>query len=435
MNKIKSLLRSENGVVLLGNVAASAIGLLSFMLLARSLTKSDFGEWALFISAAGLIDLMRTGLVRQGMVRAFNTADNESDKNTIIASSGFLSVGITVLSALVIATLGVLVDWSNWSMNLFFDYYPVLAVATLLWNFDTWVAHASGSYRRMNLLRLGVNGLFISFLLIGLLTPFSLEQYLWGYIGAQLLVSLVVVKHLSKYKWRMIRRKTVLSLLHFGKHSLATLAGSNLLKSADNLIIGAMMGTEAVAVFAIPMKVLDVMEIPLRGFVMTAYRNLTIKYKNNDLIEYKRLLKKNIGLLTLLCFPLAIVMLVFPAQVITIMGGENFNDSYQILQVLTIPLVLLPLDKFMGASFDSIGKPSLNATKVWIMVAVNILGDLLAIYYFQSIISVAIVTTINIALGIGFAWIKHPILTSPTHLLDSFFQKSKIKVQSAKSDF
>ena len=434
MHKIKHLLKSENGVVLIGNVSASIFGLLSIMLLARSLSKSSFGEWALFISAAGIIDLMRTGLVRQGMVRAINTADSEQDKNTIIASSGILSIGITLLSALVVAGLGMLVDWSPWSMSLFFDYYPILAVASLLWNFDTWVSHANGAYRRMNLCRLGVNGLFVSFLLIGLLITFSLEQYMMGYIGSQVFVSLVATKSLWRYKKHMIRLEQVRSLLHFGKHSLATLAGSNLLKSADNLIIGAMLGTEAVAVFAIPMKVLDVMEIPLRGFVMTAYRNLTIKFKNNDLNGYKNLLKKNISILTLLCLPLAIVMLLFPELIISIMGGNNFQDSNQILQFLSIPLILLPLDKFLGASFDSIGKPGLNASKVWIMVVVNIIGDIVVIYHFSSIIGVAIVTTINIVLGIGFAWVQHPIIPSPKQFFDSFFQKSKIKVQSAKSN-
>ena len=92
LNKLKSLLNSDNGIVLIGNLMASALGLGIFMLLARNLSKSDFGAWALFISSAGLLDLMRTGLVRQGMVRTIATS--KSDNQSTLASAGFLAAAI-----------------------------------------------------------------------------------------------------------------------------------------------------------------------------------------------------------------------------------------------------------------------------------------------------------------------------------------------------
>lgn len=433
MHKIKNLLRSENGVVLLGNVTASGIGLLTFMLLARSLGKSNFGLWALFISAVGLMDLMRTGLVRQGLVRAFNSTQSQEKQSEILAASGVLAAAITAITALIVFISGLAYDWSNWSLDLFFRYYPLLAVASLPMSLDTWISHAKGQYRRMNALRVAVNGLFFLAAIGSQLITIEFHLLLWCYIAVHGLISLFSIRQLTTLNWKWAGSDLLKEQLHFGKHSLATLAGSNLLKSADNLIIGAVLGTEAVAIFAIPMKVLDLMEIPLRGFVMTAYRKLTIEHHNQQLSHYQQILQTNIVRLTLLCTPLAAAILLVPDFIINVLGGSGYEESKNILLLLVIPLMLLPLDKFLGASFDSIGKPGVNATKVWLMVVINIVGDWLVLHYFQSLMGVALVTIINITMGIVFGVVQHPLIDLKSINLKRFIQKSIINLQSAKS--
>ena len=66
MRKIGHILRSDNSKVQLGNLTASALGLGTFMLLTRGLDKESFGQWAIFMVCVGLVDLLRTGLGRQG---------------------------------------------------------------------------------------------------------------------------------------------------------------------------------------------------------------------------------------------------------------------------------------------------------------------------------------------------------------------------------
>ena len=52
-----------------------------------------------------------------------------------------------------------------------------------------------------------------------------------------------------------------------------TLIGTNLLRSADTLIISlSPMGTAAVALYSIPMKLVELQQIPLRSFAATAFR-------------------------------------------------------------------------------------------------------------------------------------------------------------------
>ena len=430
LNKLKSLLNSDNGIVLIGNLMASALGLGIFMLLARNLSKSDFGAWALFISSAGLLDLMRTGLVRQGMVRTIATS--KSDNQSTLASAGFLAAAISIMSSIGVWILSLSMDWSNSGLEIFMRFYPILNLVTLPWNFDTWYMHAQGKYRRMNALRLLVNVVFISLVVAGSFLGFNLEEFVWAYLAANGLISIYSFSSLREIHWKEISKTEIKALLDYGKHSLATLTGANLLKSADNLIIGALMGTEAVAIFAIPMKALDLMEIPLRGFVMTAFRRLSQLHNAGQKEAFKSLLFKNISKLTVLCIPVALSMLIVPDWIIRILGGDSYEDSYTLLRILSIPMLLLPVDKFFGASLDSIGKPRINAIKVWIMVIANVAGDFLAIWLFDSLVLVAIVTIINIIAGILFTLVSHPYLKSTAVTVKSN-QKSIIHIQSANS--
>lgn len=408
MKKLHSLLKKDNSKVLLGNLSASAFGLLSFMILARALTQTDFGKWALFVSLAGLLDLMKTGLVRQAYVRAI-TADYTKQSHLSVTASAWLIALVSSAFLAVLAWLIGLFISDQHSLHLFFSYYPIFGLAALPYLMDTWQSHATGSFSRMNNLRLFVNLLFISFLVIGWKMNWGLDVLMWGYIGSHALVSIYSV--LSKI--RLIRlgqatKEHVLKLLHFGKHSIATLTGSNLLKSADSLMIGAFMSTEAVAIYAIPLKLLDLMEIPLRGFLMTSFRQLTQFHEAGKQLEFKGLLTNMIGRITLFFLPVAIVILLFPDVAIRLLGGDGYAESVALIPIFLLIMLLLPLDKFIGVSFDSIDKPGINASKVWLMVIVNLIGDIIVIQLIGELWAVALVTLFNILAGIAFGYFQHP---------------------------
>jgi len=53
-----------------------------------------------------------------------------------------------------------------------------------------------------------------------------------------------------------------------------------------------------------------------------------------------------------------------------------------------------------GIALDSINKPKINAIKVFVMVAANIIGDFIAIFVFKSLILVAVASIIFTLIGI-----------------------------------
>ncbi len=410
LNKILKKLNSDNGVVLIGNVLASAVGLVTFMLLARVLTKAEFGAWALFISAAGLLDLMRTGMVRQGMVRALSIEKDEDEKQSILATSGLMALGLSLIAALVIGSINLLADTSEWSLNIFFVFYPIYVLVTFPSSLDTWKSHAEGRFKRMNGLRLFGNIIFLSFVASEFYDHFTFTQFIWAYMLTQGIVSVYSLITLIRIRWQAFSKTRFAQLIAFGKHSLATLAGSNLLKSSDSLLIGAFMGNEAVAIYAIPLKALDLLDIPLRGFAMTSYRILSNYFEDQNQTAFNNHLWGKVKQLTAIFLPGVIVIAIVPQFVVAVLGGEGYGESALILRILTIPMILMPLEKYMGMSFDSINQPKWNAMKVWLMVGLNVIGDVIVLYFFESLYLVAVVTITNISLGIAFSLLNHPYL-------------------------
>ncbi len=405
MRKLITMAKKDNSKVLAGNLLASLFGLLNFMLMIRLTSKSDFGLIVIFLSAAGLADLIRTGFVRQGLVRqlVINDADN---KSSLIGSSWLLHI----LTGGFIALLcyASLVGFSLLSFDIdrfvvLIQFYPLLLLASIPHQMESWLAQGKKNYLTMNMFRLAVNILFFLILIFhygGQLSVTELVQYLilcHAVISLLALIYFQSIKEIMYAKWNQM-----ISLFNFGKYSLSTLAGSNLLKSTDTLLIGLMINAESAAVYAIPFKVIELLEIPLRGFVMTSFHSLTQSFKQNNRMEYSKHFQVSVLRLTVAFLPIVLVSLFIPQFVVELLGGSNYGESVFVLQVLAFAMILLPMDKFAGMALDSNNQPDVNAKKVWMMVIINFIGDLIVIYLNGPLWLIATITILNILFGMFY---------------------------------
>ena len=77
-------------------------------------------------------------------------------------------------------------------------------------------------------------------------------------------------------------------------------------------------------------------------------------------------------------------------------------DIIALVQILSVYGLLLPIDRMTGIGLDSINKPNINALKVMVMLGANIIGDVIAVFVFNSLEFVAISTLVFTSIGIGF---------------------------------
>ena len=409
---IKNVLQNKNILSLLTNVSISAFSLLGFLLLVRSLDKENFGAWILFTTASGLIEMMRFGLTRTALIRFLSGAQIEQRDN-IIGSNWLISFVVTAILAGLISLIYLIfssfIDHSGYEY--FFVWYPLLMFFNLPFNNALAIFEADQKFGSILILRLSTGISFTAFLIVNLfLIKVDLTTIIVVHLGIHLVASIYcIVKKLDSFQLMLkSSRETVVMFLNFGKFTFGTLLGSSLLKSADVIIIGlSPLGSAAIAIYSIPLKLIELMQIPLRSFASTAYPKISKASIKGAQDEVIKLFYTYSGITTLLFIPLSIICFLFSETFILILGGEQYLDSIVpiiIFKIFAIYGILLPMDRFTGIVLDAINKPKINFYKVLAMATTNILGDVIAVFIFDSLILVAVVTIIFTIAGQFLGW-------------------------------
>jgi O-antigen/teichoic acid export membrane protein len=338
-----------------------------------------------------------------------------SDKNS---ATDFISAGWW-LALMATCSMGLLVYFSGWlledsypAFRAFFRYFPLLLVVSLPYHFNIWASHGLHKFNRMNVLRLGLNALFLGWVFIGYQLTWTFPTIMMGYLGSHALLSIL---SLLQFRWARLPLLEfdwvkINLLWQFGKNSVLTLSGASLLKSADHLLIGALLGPQAVAVYSIPAKLVDLVEIPLRAFVVTSFPRLSKLHQQGQRTTFVQSFYHFSGGLTLLLVPILLIMLFFPGEILQMLGGSAYK-SKEILMPFLLVMLLLPLDKISGVALDSVRRPDLNARKVWLMVILNLLGDLIILHFFHWTAGVVWISVLNMLLGLLMVFKFHPFLS------------------------
>jgi O-antigen/teichoic acid export membrane protein len=427
IGKIKRLLKSNESLSLIGNMSVAVFGFFGFMLLARTFTKELFGEWLLYLVTAGLIEMLRFAITRVSIIRFLSGAKGD-ERAQLIGSNWLLGLLLTlIIIILIIAVKFLFPGWVNNSgYYYFFTWYPLLAILNLPYNNALGVLQADQKFMSILTIRMTSKGGFFLFILINFLfLNWGVQQVIFTHLAVNLLTSL-----LSIFKgWDGIKnifkatKENNNKLFHFGKFTIGTMIGSNLLKSADTILIGlSPFGAAAVALYSVPLKLTEVMEIPLRSFLATAFPKMSNASINKDPETVKKVFYTYAGAITILFIPMIVVCIIFAKFFILILGGEQYTQTLIpifLFQIFAIYTFFLPIDRFTGVALDSINKPKKNFYKVMAMVTLNIVGDLIALFVIKSLIAVAIVTIIFTIAGqiIGFSFLSKEI---PVNYKDLF---------------
>jgi len=124
----------------------------------------------------------------------------------------------------------------------------------------------------------------------------------------------------------------------------------------------------------------------------------------------------------------------FSEPFILLLGGEQYMDSIipiVIFKIFAIYGILLPMDRFNGIVLDAINKPKINFYKVLAMAMTNVIGDIIAVFVFESLIMVAGVTIIFTIGGLFLGW-YYVSRYLPINLTAMFFESKQFCVSWLK---
>lgn len=407
--KIIKILQNDNALTLSTQVMSAGLGLIAFIILARWMERSAFGLWLLYLTAFNFMEMLRAGMLHQAIVRNISVIEDEKNKKQMIGSSWAIALLFSLVLCFLLAAVAFFAPGlgKQSGLELFFMGYPLVIWFTLPLSMAQWIKHAEQDFMKMGVITVMGSLIFLGTLLVCIayleeiseLLVFSLHTL------SRLMTSLfVMLYNWSRLRYlRFFRKDMMIQQFHFGKFSMITLIGTNLLKSADVFIIGYFLGPVMVAVYSLPLKLIEIAEMPLRALTTTAFPKLSKLYAT---AQYEQLLKffgnQVFVLSAFLLIPLVLGQLL-AEPIIRILGGEEYLDGVWVLRIFMFFIFFLPIDRLSGILLDSIGKPQINTLKVGIMVLVNILGDLVAVLVFESLWMVALVTILNVLFGIMIA--------------------------------
>lgn len=402
---LRRIFYSKSILSLAGNASAAILGFASFALLARSLDKTAFGNWIIFITITTLLELLRTGFLQTPLIKFIAGADERTQKEII--GSGWVFAFILTAAMSLLCSLATLILSHFYTDSTFlslFKWMGLFIIISLPYNFASWNLQSEMKFENILVIRLISLGGFVIFLLGNLHFHLGLNYILYAYIIIHTCTSVFCVfKGWCRLDCIKVARKdTAGKIIGFGKYSMGTMIGANLLRSSDTLIIGSLMGAQFVAAYNVATKVFELIEIPLRSVAAIALPNLARYVNQQDHTGLRSFFEKSSGMVTFLLLPIIAGCFVFAEPLVVFLGGAEYADSAVILRIFALFAILLPIDRYCGITLDVLNKPLLNFQKVILMLIVNVAGDLIVIHLFGQLWTIAVVSVFTFSTGVIF---------------------------------
>lgn len=424
-------MREANFLSLAANVSIAVFGFAGFALLARSYPVEVFGEWVLYISSAAFVEMFRFGITNTAIIRYLSGVEQD-ERIKYMGSNGLIGLVSTTLIAFVLVLCLLLFPGpiERTGYSLFFTWYPLLAFINLPLNTALVVMQADQKFGKLLLVKsINSGGMFFVILANFLFFDMTLTQLVLFQIFVNILTSAFCIYH----GWDGLRyigkatSHTNRVLLNFGKYTTFTLIGTNLLRSADTLIISlSPLGTAAVALYSIPLKLTELQQIPLRSFVATAFPKMSRASIQEKAGEVRDLFYTYSGALFYLFIPFSLITFIFAEFFVLLLGGPQYlgidpatgASAVLIMRIFSIYGLLLPIDRMTGIGLDSINLPGRNFIKVMIMVVANVIGDLIAVFIFGSLELVAVGSILFTLIGLvtGYIFLNRELRLNPGYI-------------------
>ena len=288
-------------------------------------------------------------------------------------------------------------------------------------------------FDRILYIRLLSQGLFVVGI-VGLMLGhrLTLNSVAYCYSGASVVTSLLMLglgwSQLDKLGQRS--GACIRELAHFGKYSVGSYFGSNLLRSSDTFVIDYMLGPAPLAVYNLAGRFMEIVDIPLRSVAATAIPAMSAAFNQGRRAEVAYLLRRNAGLLTWVFVPVIMCIVIFADIPIYLIGGSKYQgtEAANLLRISIVLAILYPIDRFVGITLDVVGQPRLNMVKVFLMLSVNVAGVVAALLWFGNIYGVAVASlpTGIVGFAFGYLHLKKHLPLSVRHILGTGFHEIRL---------
>ena len=365
---------------LLERVIGQIIGFGNMFLLLRIVSKEEYGLWIQFLILAAIIEVSRTGLIQNGLIRYLTTSKKE-DKPKINTASLFNSFCLTgfVIFLLLFLTKPInsyfYPDYPQ--LEQMFYYYCITTLALLPFFQFNYILQANFDFKGFFWASITYKGVLFIYIFYHYwneltLSIFDMSLFLiFAAVCASIIGFIFVRRHLSFSKtldWKWVKE-----LFDFGKFTFGTNLSTIVYKFTDRSMLGAMVGMEAISLYEVAIRITNLVDIPAISIAAIVFpqsaRNSLKQTKEGIRDLYERSVAAILGMI----IPAMIFVYFFAEIVVIILGKEKYLDSVPILRMTIFFALFVPFALQFGTILDSIGKPKVNFRFVIIGLILNII--------------------------------------------------------------
>jgi len=415
------------------------LGAASFILLVHAVSPDEFSNWALFTVILSTIDMVRSGLLRNALIKFLATTPFDQ-KQKVVSASLCINLVLTLLIILTIVFLnhaaGTLLKASLLPM-LLIGAIPLLLSLVLFSHYEMLLQSV---FRFDIIFKSNFIRPFIQFAGMLLLYLFSKENL--TVVTALILQTTGVIAG-TAYIYFNGRKEFPLKfapdsgmirkMFAFGKYT----AGTNLLaqtgRSFDHLLTAyylppAISGLY-VSYYNVVTRINNMVDVPSLAVADVVYPKNVQTMEQEGLQKVKYYFEQVAGSVLAIMLPVSLILFLFPHQALRIIGGKEYEAAEIILRISVVVGMIRPLTYLFGTMMDSIGKPQLNFyINLGLLVSSFLLNTFFILQFGGNGAAFALPVQYGITLIIMYLALKRTIGFEAGAVLKSFQQTySRIK--------
>lgn len=359
------------------NFSGVFFGFGSFYFLVRMLTKHDFGVWTLFMSVTTILEITRSGLIQNALIKFLSSA-SEDEHPKIISASFTLSGIITAFCVLLCFTGGhVLASmWDSPELTLMFYTYSFQFLLTGVLTQFNCIEQANMQFSGVVVTNFIRQFTFFSFVVLGFIFEWQIKLIHLLYVQMLSVGISIFVSHRFMKSYLKIRLQFfgdyVKKLFDYGKYAFGTSVSSILSGTIDQMMLGALLSPAASGAYNIAIRITNLVDIPTNAVATVVFPQSAKRMETEGPEAIKYLYEKSVGTILAILVPGLILLFFLSGYVVHFIAGDKFADSIPLLRITLFYSLFVPYGRQFGTILDSIGQTKLNFTIVLFTAILNL---------------------------------------------------------------
>lgn len=336
----------------------------SLFLLLRLFSKAEFGVWVLFLAITSIIEVGRTGLLQNTLVKHLTTSESTT-YSKISTASLVLNVGLAGICLIGLPLIAYPLShfWESATLAPLLLIYCLTTLTLIPLHQFNFMQQANLEFKGIFWANFTKQGLFFGYIAVHYLLGWSISlvglatwQVFTTFSGA--IVSFFFAKKYLRFT-RKIDWSWVKRLFDYGKYVFGTNLSTMLYKSIDKMMLGSLLSPIPVAVYELAIRITNLAEVPTFSMASIVFPK-SARQATDGRKGVKLLYEKSVGAILAFILPCILVIMIIPEWIIFIVAGEKYLDAVPILQLTMLYGLFMPFAVQFGTVLDSIGLPKIN---------------------------------------------------------------------------